>query len=100
MPEHPLATMMKVDPALIDLLKTTDEVVYSDGALSRKTKLLMALAFDAAHGAANGVRALAQSALKAGATQQEIAEAVRVAYHLSGVGSVYTAAQGLREVFT
>ncbi len=99
MAEHPLATMMKADPALMDLLRTTDEVVYCDGALPRRTKLLIALAFDAAHGAANGVRALAHSALEAGATRQEIAEAVRVAYHLAGVGSVYTASQGLREVF-
>lgn len=99
MAEHPLATMMKVDPGLMDLLKTADEAVYGDGALPRRTKLLIALAFDAAHGAANGVKALAQSALKAGATRQEIGEAVRVAYHLAGVGSVYTASQGLKEVF-
>jgi alkylhydroperoxidase/carboxymuconolactone decarboxylase family protein YurZ len=99
MAEHPLATMMRIDPGLMDLLKRTDEVVYTDGALPRKTKLLIALAFDAAHGAANGVRALALSAVKAGATKEEIAEAVRVAYHLAGVGSVYTASQGLKEVF-
>ncbi len=99
MAEHPLATIMKIDPALMAHLKLTDEVVYSDGALPRRIKLLIALAFDAAHGAASGVRALALSAIKEGATKEEIAEAVRVAFHLSGVGSVYTASQGLREVF-
>ena len=41
-------------------------------------------AFDAAHGAANGVRALAGQAKAAGATDQEIAEVIRVAYHLAG----------------
>lgn len=99
MAEHPLAAMRRVDPALLDHLKTTDDLVYRDGALPRRTKLLIALAFDAAHGAAAGVQALARSALEAGATKEQIGEAIRVAYHLGGVGSVYTASQGLREVF-
>ncbi len=95
--EHPLAAMQKLDPMLIDHIKLTDELVYADGALPRKIKLLIALAFDAAHGAANGVRALASQAKAAGATEAEIAEAIRVAYHLAGVGSVYVASQGLKE---
>ena len=98
MPEHPLSPMMKLDPQFMDHLKETDKIVYSDGALPRKVKLLMALAFDAANGASDGVRALAQAAIRAGATKEEIAETVRVAYHLSGVGSVYTAAHGLKEI--
>ena len=98
MAEHPLDTMKKIDPRFIDHLRSTDDLVYADGALPRKVKLLMALAFDAAHGAAEGVRALAQQALKAGATKEEIAEAVRVAYQLSGVGSVYTASRGLKDI--
>ena len=98
MPEHPLSPMMRLDPQFMDHLKETDKIVYSDGALPRKVKLLMALAFDAANGASDGVRALAQAAIRAGATKEEIAETVRVAYHLSGVGSVYTAAHGLKEI--
>ncbi|HBE72731.1 MAG TPA: carboxymuconolactone decarboxylase family protein [candidate division Zixibacteria bacterium] len=96
--EHPLAAMQKLDPKLMEHLKAADQLVYADGALPRKTKLLMAMAFDAAHGAVNGVRALAGQARAAGATDAEIAEAVRVAYHLSGVGSVYVASQGLRDL--
>lgn len=95
--EEPLAAMQKMDPRLIDHIKLADELVFADGALPRKFKLLMAMAFDAAHGAVNGVRALAAQAKAAGATEEEIAEAVRVAYHLAGVGSVYTASQGLKE---
>ncbi len=95
--EDPLAAIQKMDPKLMEHLKLTDELVYADGALPRKIKLLMALSFDAAHGAANGVRALAAQARAAGATDQEIAEAVRVAYHLAGVGSIYVASQGLKE---
>jgi AhpD family alkylhydroperoxidase len=98
MPEHPLSPMMKLDPQFMDHLKETDKIVYSDGALPRKIKLLMALAFDAANGASDGVKALAQQALHAGATKEELAETIRVAYHLSGVGSVYTAAHGLKGI--
>jgi alkylhydroperoxidase/carboxymuconolactone decarboxylase family protein YurZ len=98
MAEHPLAAMTKIDPGLMTLVERADSAVLSDGALPRKIKLLIALAFDAAHGAAAGVRSLARSALKEGASWQEIGEAVRVAYHLSGVGSVYTASEGLKDL--
>ncbi len=97
MADHPLATIMKLDPMFMDHLKKTDDLVFSHGALPTKIKLLIALAFDAAHGASSGVRSLAQSALKEGATKAEIAETIRVAYHLAGVGSVYAASQGLAE---
>ena len=77
MPEHPLSTVMKIDPALMDHIKRMDDMVYGEGALPRKVKLLIAMSFDAAHGAPNGVRFLAQSAMNAGATKDEIAEALR-----------------------
>lgn len=99
MPENPLSTAMKVDPGLVERMRSDDDWAFADGALSRKTKLLIALAYDAAHGADNGVRSLARQALEAGATRQEIGEALRVAFVLSGVGSVYTASQGLKELF-
>jgi alkylhydroperoxidase/carboxymuconolactone decarboxylase family protein YurZ len=79
-------------------LKDIDGLIYGDGALPRKTKLLIALAFDAAHGAAEGVRSLAGAARQAGASTQEIAECLRVAYHLAGVGTLYTASQGLKDL--
>ena len=62
----------------------TEDAVYVDGALPRKVKLMIAIAIDAAYGAANGVKSLAQSATKAGATKEEITEALRVAIHLDG----------------
>jgi AhpD family alkylhydroperoxidase len=99
MPENPLSTVMKMDPKLVEHLRSEDEWAFADGALPRKTKLLIAIAYDAAHGAANGVRSLAQQAINAGATKEEIGEAIRVAYVLSGIGSVYVASQGLKELF-
>ncbi len=96
---NPLATMQKLDSQLFDHLQTTNHLIFDDGALSRKLKLLIAMAFDAAYGAESGVRSLAERAIEAGASKEEIAEALRVAYHLSGVGTLYTASRGLEEVF-
>jgi alkylhydroperoxidase/carboxymuconolactone decarboxylase family protein YurZ len=99
MNEHPLNTLMKLDPEFMGFMDQTNDMVYRDGALPKKIKLLMALAFDAAHGADQGVRALAQSAMRQGATKEEITEAIRVAYHLAGIGSLYTASNGLKDLF-
>jgi alkylhydroperoxidase/carboxymuconolactone decarboxylase family protein YurZ len=90
--------MKKLDPEFMRHLEETDALVYADGALPRKVKLLMAMAFDAAEGAAGGVRALAEQAMKAGATKEEIAEALRVAFHLSGIGTLYAASFGLKDI--
>jgi alkylhydroperoxidase/carboxymuconolactone decarboxylase family protein YurZ len=98
MPDHPLSTIAKIDPEFMKHLDLTNHLVYTSGALPKKIKLLIAMAFDAAYGAANGVRSLAGAAIAEGATKEEIAEVLRVAYHLSGVGSVYTAAQGLKDI--
>ncbi|MEJ2050137.1 MAG: carboxymuconolactone decarboxylase family protein [Calditrichota bacterium] len=98
MTEHPLSTLKKLDPVIMDHLEKTNELVYGEGALPKKYKYLIAMAFDAAHGAVNGVRSLAQSALREGASKEEIAETFRVAYQLCGVGSLYIGSQGLKDI--
>ncbi len=98
MSDHPLSTMRKLDPEFMKYLEDTDALVFADGALPRRIKLLIAMAFDAAEGAQGGVRALAEQAMKAGATKEEIAEALRVAFHLSGVGCLYTASFALKDI--
>jgi alkylhydroperoxidase/carboxymuconolactone decarboxylase family protein YurZ len=92
---NPLSAMYKLDPGLQSHMDAVNKFVYSEGALPRKYKLIIALAFDAAHGAELGVKSLAASAMQAGATKEEIVEAVRVAYLLSGVPALFTASQGL-----
>ena len=72
------ATIKKLDPQFMKHIADTDALVYADGALPRCIKLLIAMAFDAAHGAPGGVRALAEQALKCGATKEQVAEALRV----------------------
>jgi alkylhydroperoxidase/carboxymuconolactone decarboxylase family protein YurZ len=98
MPEHPLKIYEELDPKLLNLVNDTRALALTDGALPRKIKLLIAMVLDAAHGASDGVQSLAGEAIKAGATREEIAEALRVAQYVCGVGCVYTAARALREV--
>ncbi len=98
MSEHPLKILEKLDPELLKLVESTSNLALSDGALPKKFKLLIAMTLDASQGAVQGVKALAQAAIQAGATKEEITEALRVAQYISGVGSVYTTAQALKEI--
>ena len=98
MPENPLAPMLKLDPVFMKHVQSTTELIYAEGAVPKKYKLLIAMAFDAAHGADAGVRHLASEAMAAGATKQEIAEVLRVAFELTGVGTLYVAARGLKDL--
>ena len=99
MPEPPLKIFEKLDPQLLKVVESSRELAFTDGALPRKSKFLIAMALDAAHGATQGVKSLAQAAMRAGATKEEVFEALRVAHYVSGAGSVYTAAPGLKELF-
>ena len=89
MAENPLQTIEQLDPELLKLMQDGQQLAMSDGALPRKFKLLIAMVLDAAHGAEGGVGALARLAMQDGATKEEIAEALRVAQYVTGVGSIY-----------
>jgi alkylhydroperoxidase/carboxymuconolactone decarboxylase family protein YurZ len=99
MDKHHLETIRKLDPEFFDSVSQVREHTFEAGALSVKTKYLIAMALDAAHGAAGGVASLARQAIAHGAGKAEIIEAIHVANYISGVGSVYTASFGLAEVF-
>jgi alkylhydroperoxidase/carboxymuconolactone decarboxylase family protein YurZ len=92
---HPLRTIEDIDPKLFNLVQETRELAFGEGVLPRKFKILIALALDAAHGATEGVTSLAQVAINAGATKEEIAETLRVTQYICGVGSIYTASRAL-----
>jgi alkylhydroperoxidase/carboxymuconolactone decarboxylase family protein YurZ len=98
MTEHPLKPIEDLDPKLFNLIEQTRQLALGDGALPRKFKLLIAIALDAAHGSVDGVASLSRVALQAGATKEEIAEALRVAQYISGVGSIYTASRALKQL--
>lgn len=99
MPENPLKTIEKLDPALLENVEKSRALSLEDGALPAKYKLLIAMALDASHGTVDGVRSLTRAALQAGATKEEIMETIRVAQFISGVGSVYTAARAFEDIF-
>jgi len=95
---NPLDIIKELDNELFNNVGITGKLSLEDGALSKKNKLLIALALDASHGTSDGVRSLAMQALSNGATKEEIMETIRVANFISGVGCVYTAAQGLKDI--
>jgi alkylhydroperoxidase/carboxymuconolactone decarboxylase family protein YurZ len=98
MSENPLKPLETIDPKLTKLMEDSRQLAMGEGAMPVKYKFLIALALDAAHGASDGVAALARAAIHFGATKDEIAEAIRVTYYIAGVGSAYTAAAGLKGI--
>ena len=96
---NPLETIKNLDEKFFADITEHGGRTFAEGALSAKMKYLMAMVLDASHGAAGGVTSLASQALKHGATKEEIMEALQVANYISGVGSVYTASFGLKELF-
>jgi alkylhydroperoxidase/carboxymuconolactone decarboxylase family protein YurZ len=98
MPENPLQALQDLDPKLMSLVEDGRKLAFSDGALPVKFKILIALALDASHGAVDGVRSLAEAANRLGASNEEIAETLRVTQFISGVGSLYTSSRALREL--
>ena len=99
MAENPLKIIEKLDLELFKNVEATQTLALGDGVLSRKVKLLVAMALDASHGTVEGVKSLTLQAMKAGATKEEIMETLRVAQYISGVGCVYTVAHAFKDVF-
>lgn len=99
MPKHPLEVIEANDHELRDEINRTRDLALTEGALSLKQKLLIALALDASHGSINGVKSLALRAMQQGATKAEIMETLRVVNYICGVGGIYTAAAALQEIW-
>jgi alkylhydroperoxidase/carboxymuconolactone decarboxylase family protein YurZ len=95
----PMNVLKTLDGELFGLVGASRKLAFDDGALSTKTKYLIALAVDASHGAVEGVRALTSLALKHGSSKEEVLEALRVTHFISGAGSIYAAARALEGLF-
>jgi alkylhydroperoxidase/carboxymuconolactone decarboxylase family protein YurZ len=95
----PLDSYKEFDPKIIDCYKTLQNLTYSEGALSPKVKLLIAMAIDVEHGAVQGAIAIGKRALKLGATKDEIIEALRVSYQIGGNRALFTSAVVLQNLF-
>ncbi len=94
----PLESLKKINNSLYEKMNLESKDAFSKGEIPIKYKFLIAMALDAAHGAENGVTALANQAIENGATKQEIAEVLAVLHHVSGGGSIYAASVGLSRV--
>jgi 4-carboxymuconolactone decarboxylase len=82
------------DPEMYELVMKFEEHIWDDGALSRKTKKLIAISIAAALRDQHAVRAQLAGATNLGVTKEEVEEALRVTFLLSGMPAyVYGKAQ-------
>jgi alkylhydroperoxidase/carboxymuconolactone decarboxylase family protein YurZ len=91
-----IEALEKGDPELLKHFAGVQEFVSRDGALSAKIKTLMGMFGDAILGHADGVRAIAERARAQGATEQEIAETVRMAFYFGGIPALVTATNSFK----
>ena len=88
-----LKTLAENDPEFAQRVVELTAFADAGGALDAKTKALMSMLCDAILGHHDGVAAIAERARKQGATEQEIAETVRMAFTAGGLPALVT---GLR----
>ena len=83
-----------------DILKVSEDArdaILPDGALSNKTKTLMTMLCDALLGHGGGVTTIANRARAAGASEEEIAETVGVAFLMGGLPALVTGANAFKK---
>ena len=71
-------------PGILEAQEAFMEKTYAEGAISTKNKRLMSLAIGIANGAAGCMIAQTMFALEAGATKDEVLEAIAVARSMGG----------------
>jgi len=79
------------EPEMFNLVMRFEEHIWDDGAISKKTKKLIAIAIAAALRDQHAVRAQLAGAANLGVTKKEIEEALRVTFLLSGMPAYVTA---------
>ncbi len=88
----------KLNEEIREKLSDLSDFAFSHGKIPLKYKYLIAMAIDASHGASEGVKALADQAIRNGATMDEINEVLRIVLYMTGAGGIYSAAQGLKNL--
>jgi alkylhydroperoxidase/carboxymuconolactone decarboxylase family protein YurZ len=86
-----LATLKERDPEFADTYLAQRERILEDGAIPAKYKILMTMIVDALLSHPDGVTNIANRARAAGASEEEINEAVEVAYLFGGTPALVTA---------
>ena len=93
---HILETLEELDPEFLAKYRRCDGKLLSDGALSAKTKILMALAVVASKQCESCTVAQMKSALNHGVTKEEIMEAMDVIFITSGAPAVAACREALK----
>ncbi|MCH8990023.1 MAG: carboxymuconolactone decarboxylase family protein [Chloroflexi bacterium] len=88
--------LQKNAPELLEVVNGARESVLTDGALSLKVKTLMTMLCDALLSHPDGVANIANRARAAGATEEEIAETVGVAFLFGGMPALVTGANAFK----
>ena len=84
-------------PDVMKVANATRESILPDGALSNKTKTLMTMLCDALLGHDGGVTTIANRARAAGASEEEIAETVGVAFLMGGLPALVTGSYAFKK---
>ena len=87
----------KSAPALLKDVTAVREAIMKEGALSMKTKTLMTMLCDALLAHSSGVATIAGRARGMGASEEEIAETVGVAFLMGGLPALVTGASAFQE---
>jgi AhpD family alkylhydroperoxidase len=90
-----LEKLAQLQPQVIEAFTNLSAEVYKDGALSAKSKRLMALAIALGTGCRNCTLAQTQNALEKGATKEELLETISVVASMRGTTGV---AESLRVI--
>ncbi len=91
-----LQTLQQRNPGFATMYLAQRERALQDGAIPAKYKILMTMIVDAIMAHPDGVYVIANRARAAGATEEEINEAVEVAYLFGGTPALVTAINAFR----
>ncbi|MDD1675055.1 MAG: carboxymuconolactone decarboxylase family protein [Methanomicrobiales archaeon] len=90
--------LAETEPDMYQKIMRLEHYVWGDGALTRQTKKLIAIAIAAALRDPHAVRAQLAGAPKLGVTREEIEEALRVTFLLSGMPAYVYGKAAMEEV--
>jgi len=90
--------LMKTQPDMHEAILAFDQHIWDDGALSRKTKKIMAISIAAALRDQHAVRAQLAGAKRLGVTPEEIEEGLRVTFLLSGMPAYVYGRAAMEEI--
>jgi alkylhydroperoxidase/carboxymuconolactone decarboxylase family protein YurZ len=90
--------LVRTDPEMYSMVMKFDQHIWDDGAISRQTKKLIAIAIAAALRDQHAVHAQLKGAVSLGISKKEIDEALRVAFLLSGMPAYVYGKSALEEI--